>query len=152
MISGRLWLFELSIIGLMRRARCGWDEVNKWQTNTIDGGLCSSVIPGRCRQSGPDVLWVTPGGSGDFAGHARVALCTPHGTQLGSPSTKLTFDLLTPPPIHVREECLLHFSFPVASVFTYSFTCLQMPPCSCLRGIFTYQGRFCSLNMNHGWI
>lgn len=28
-----------------------------------------TTIPGCDRESGPDVLWVTPGGSGDFRGH-----------------------------------------------------------------------------------
>lgn len=34
-----------------------------------------TTIPGYDGQSGPDVLWVTPGGSGDFRGHVW-RLCT----------------------------------------------------------------------------
>lgn len=59
--------------------------INDKQTREKEA-LCSAVIPACSGESGPDVLWVTPGGSGDFGGHAGVALCAPHGTQLCSPS------------------------------------------------------------------
>lgn len=58
--------------------------INDKQTREKEA-LCSAMIPGCYGESGPDVLCVTPGGSGDFGGHARAALYTPHGTQLCSP-------------------------------------------------------------------
>lgn len=78
----------LSITGPAWRPQRGWNEVNKWQTNRSDGGRpVLDIIPG-CRgaESGPDVFWVTPGGSAGSRGHTRVAPRAPHGTQLDSPS------------------------------------------------------------------
>lgn len=46
--------------------------INDKQTRKKEA-LCSALIPGCSAESGPDVLWVTPGVSGELGGHAGAA-------------------------------------------------------------------------------
>lgn len=141
-ISGLGWHFELSITSLMRRARWGWDEVNKWQTNKKEGGplfchdtcLLGGIRPRCVMGNSWWMQWLWGSRWGGFR-HSSLH------TAVLAIQTPLTFDLVTRWYTFCRNvgwlAISLPFSFPVASVFTYSFTSLLTPPCPCLKGIFS---------------